>query len=79
MCTACHPDLVLTPVQIETLQAIDALTARHGYPPTYRELAAYRGLRSTNGVCCTCAQLRALGVLAPSVRGASRTIRRAAT
>lgn len=40
----------LTKRQRDVLEAIERLTARHGYPPTIRELADEVGLRSTSSV-----------------------------
>ena len=40
----------MTPRRLDVLQTIDALTRRHGYPPTLRELGKATGIASTNGV-----------------------------
>lgn len=44
--------------QRRMLAAIRRLTARHGYPPTIRELAADLGMSTTNGVAQTLHALR---------------------
>lgn len=43
------------------LAAIRKLTAKHGYPPTIRELAADLGMSATNGVAQTLHALRRKG------------------
>lgn len=42
----------LTPRQQQVLDYIVAHVHEHGYPPTVREIGAYFGVRSPQGVTC---------------------------
>lgn len=53
----------LTMVQRETLAAIVAHRAEHGYSPTVRELCELLGVRSLNAVVCRLAILERKGAL----------------
>lgn len=45
-----RPPKPLTERQLEVLATIQAFAAKHGYPPTLRELGKALRIRSTNGV-----------------------------
>lgn len=47
---AALPTSILSPRQQAVLQAIRELTARHGYPPTLREIGSVVGLASASSV-----------------------------
>lgn len=63
-----------TPRQMQVLAAITLLTARHGYPPTVRELCKVLRVRSTNGVAQHLESLRRKK-LVTWMRNSSRTLR----
>lgn len=64
----------LTPTQRAVRDAITALTAHLGYPPSYHEVAQRLRYRSTNSVASTLRRLRRKGVVAWQ-DGAKRTLR----
>ena len=72
--TAPVPPHVLTDIQLETLVAVAAFCAKHGYSPTVRELVADLGLTSTGTMQARLETLQALGLItwAPHM---ARTIR----
>ena len=60
--------------QAAVVRALVALTAKQGYPPTFRELAAKLGISSPNGIACHLRALREKGYV-EWAKGKSRTLR----
>lgn len=58
----------------DILEAIDAMTKRHGYPPTVRELARALGLSSAGSLLTRLDKLQAMGLVLRE-EGMSRTLR----
>ena len=58
----------------EVLEFIQSYTARHGYPPTYREIGAACGISSTSQVSSLLEKLEGEGRLDKKSRSA-RTVR----
>ena len=54
------------------LRCIAAYSVEHGYPPSYREIAAAVGLRSPSSVAGHIAHLRAEGLLQETANGRPR-------
>lgn len=65
----------LTERQIDVLLAIKEFIAKHGYPPTMRELGDMLGIGSTNGVNEHLQALTKKGYLEPRVPLVSRGLK----
>jgi SOS-response transcriptional repressor LexA len=66
--------VTLTPLQLQTLTAIQRHITEHGRPPTARQLRPALGLRSTNSVFNRLKSLRRTGALVPAPRYSIGTV-----
>lgn len=68
-----EPPRELTPPQRAALDFIWAYTQEHRFPPSYGDIAAARGIRSSNGVSWLLGQLQARGYVRRE-KGTRRTL-----
>jgi SOS-response transcriptional repressor LexA len=66
--------VTLTPLQLQTLTAIQRHIAEHGRRPTVDELQPMLGLRSKHSAHCRVASLRQAGALVDAPAGSRGTI-----
>lgn len=65
---------MLTPRQRTTYEFIVGFLSRHGFAPSYEEIARHLGIRSLNAVAKLVTQLRRRGALAPAPPNSKRRL-----